>query len=306
MKQLWVKKYQPKSFADFVFPDSKIKLAVKQLLESGNIPHLLLVGQPGSGKSTLARLLIEFNNIDPMDVLTVDASLENNVDVVRDKISSFVTTSGWGGVKVVLLEEFDHMSTQAQSTLREMMVRYSDDARFILTANYEHKIIDAIKSRCQTYTFSGMTEVSALKRAIAILEAEGIKYDGDDVVEIVRSTLPDFRKTINTLEKFSVGGELGYAHVISNTLAEMIGAGDFEGALDWVIHKAVPGELPGLYTSVFRTVVENPSVFANQDQFDRALMGIAKYMDQSTTSADQTVCFAAMIAELRQISRGKL
>jgi DNA polymerase III gamma/tau subunit len=307
MRQLWVKKYAPNDFSQFCFPDGRMKSAIKQLLESGNIPHLLLTGQPGTGKSTLARLLIEYNEIDQMDVLRIDASLENNVDTVREKIYTFVTTSAWGNnAKIVLLEEFDHMSIQAQSTLREMMVQYSDDVRFILTANYAHKIIDAIKSRCQEYTFTGLPEATALKRAIAILDAEQIDYDPDDVAKIVRKTLPDFRKTINTLEKHCIDQKLVYGSTEGKTVADFIASGDFESALSWVFTQATPGDLAGEYQSVFEAIATGDCILDSTDKIDKGLITIAKYQFQSMNSADATICFTAMISELRLIAQGKL
>ena len=148
MKQLWVEQYRPNDVDGYVFRDDTQREQVKQWIKEGSIPHLLFSGAAGIGKTTLAKLLITGLEIDQYDLLELNASRENNVDTVRERITSFVSTMPFGKFKIVLLDEADYLSPNAQAALRGVMETYADTARFVLTCNYPHKIIPAIHSRC--------------------------------------------------------------------------------------------------------------------------------------------------------------
>lgn len=304
MKQLWVKTHAPTSFAEFCFVDTAFKDMITSLLDKNDIPHLLFVGAAGTGKSCAAQLLIDHNQIHPSDVLTIDASMDNNVDTVRELIRDFVVRSGFGDTaRIVLLEEADRLSEQAQDTLRELMVRYSDDARFILTANREYKITDALTSRCQVYRFKSIPVVAAMRRLITILDKEGIEFDPDEVSVMVRDFLPDLRGLIGAAQQHTVGGKLTYHQAESSAeLTTMIDQGNFSGLMTWLTTKSIPSELDAVYATFFKGVLNCEIFTATHDRIDKALVAVAKYQSQHTTSADPTICVAALIAELRQIS----
>ena len=156
-RKLWVEKYRPKTIDQYVFQDETLKAAVTKWLAEGNIPHLLLSGVQGAGKTSLSQILINEINIDETDVLMINASDENSVDTIREKIKGFISTWPMGDFKVVRLEEADYISLPAQGVLRSMIEDYSEVARFILTCNYENKIKPAIKSRCQHFRFDAST-----------------------------------------------------------------------------------------------------------------------------------------------------
>lgn len=303
MRQLWVKKHAPKDIGEFCFSSSTIKKMIRQFIDSQSIPHLLLTGAPGTGKSTLARLLIEDCGVTGVDVLTIDASLDNNVDVVRDRVKSFVSIASFDSpFKIVLLEEFDHMSVQAQSTLREMMVRYSDDVRFILTANYVHRITEPIISRCQHITFQDLPFAAAVRKVISILDQEAVEYDLDVVEAIVKHNLPDLRKIINIVQQHSVSGTLiGNDQRVLSSTALMIRSGDFDGLLNWA-STAATTEFDRFYTDVFESIslcqwCTSPNIL------DNAIISTAKYQFQHNQSAAPRICASALISELRLITK---
>ena len=136
MKQLWAEKYRPRTIDEYVFRDDAQREQVKSWIDSGAIPHLLFSGAPGVGKTTLARILIHQLAINEYDVLEINASRENSVDTIRDKITGFVQTMPFGDFKVVLLDEADYISPNGQAALRGVMETYHASARFILTCNY--------------------------------------------------------------------------------------------------------------------------------------------------------------------------
>ena len=151
MKQLWTEKYRPNDIDGYVFRDEEQKAQVKTWIDSKSIPHLLFSGAPGVGKTTLAKILIKQLEIDDFDVLEINASRENSIDTIRDKITGFVQTMPFGDFKVVLLDEADYISPNGQAALRGVMETYHASARFILTCNYPNRVIPALHSRCQGF-----------------------------------------------------------------------------------------------------------------------------------------------------------
>ena len=170
MKELWVEKYRPKNIDDYVFRDQAQHNQVKSWLESKAIPHLLFSGAPGTGKTTLAKLLLHELEVDWGDVLQINASSENSVDVIRDKITNFSQTMPFGEFKYIILDEADYISPNGQAALRGVMEAYASTCRFLLTCNYERRIIPAIHSRCQGFKILKLDEKMFAERVITILE----------------------------------------------------------------------------------------------------------------------------------------
>ena len=158
MKELWVEKYRPKTTDDYVWIDRNQKQMVETWIKDGYIPHLLLAGNAGAGKTTLAKVLVNELGIDPAECLHINASRDNGVDVLRNKISNFCSTMANGPFKIVLMDEADYITPPAQGILRGMMEQYHEGVRFILTCNYPNKIIPALHSRLQTISFKTLDE----------------------------------------------------------------------------------------------------------------------------------------------------
>jgi len=201
---LWCERYRPSTMNDFV-GNKHIKDKINSLINEQDIPHLLFAGKAGTGKTTLAKLLIK--NID-CDYLFINASDENSVDTIRNKIKGFVTTMGFKGLKIVVLDEADYVSPNGQAALRNLMETFSKHARFILTCNYQERIIDPIISRCQSFSLIPPSQKNVAKHLAGILENEGVEFELEDVKTLVVSYHPDIRKVINTAQLFSKNGKL--------------------------------------------------------------------------------------------------
>lgn len=201
---LWVEKYRPKRLSEYV-GNEHLKEKVADYLQSGDVPHLLFFGKAGTGKTTLAKLIVNSINC---DYIIINASDENNVDTVRNKVKGFASTIGFKDMKVIILDEFDYMTPNAQAILRNLMETFSKHCRFILTCNYVEKVIDPIQSRCQTFQIVPPTKKDVAVQVSQILTKEGVKFEPKDLVPIIDSGYPDIRKIINTCQLNSSKGQL--------------------------------------------------------------------------------------------------
>ena len=201
---LWVEKYRPTKLDNYIGNDH-LKSKVSVYLESGDIPHLLLFGKAGTGKTTLAKLLV--NNID-CDYLYINASDENSVDVVREKVKNFASTLGFNDMKIIILDECDYITPNAQAALRNLMETFSKNCRFILTCNYVERIIDPIQSRCQSFQIIPPDRKQVAQHLANILNNENVQYDVKDIATIVNGGYPDIRRVINGAQRQVVNGKL--------------------------------------------------------------------------------------------------
>ena len=200
MKELWVEKYRPNTVDGYVFRDDAQKQQVKQWIADGTIPHLLFSGNAGIGKTTLAKVLLNELEINDLDVLEINASRTNSVEDVRNNIINFVQMIPFGAFKVVLLDEADYLSPNAQAALRGVMEEYHTTSRFILTCNYPNRIIPALHSRCQGFHIERIDQTEFTTRVAKILMGEGVTPDLDILDTYVKATYPDLRKCINMVQ----------------------------------------------------------------------------------------------------------
>ena len=305
MKQLWVEQYRPKDVDGYVFRDEAQREQVKQWIKEGTVPHLLFSGAAGIGKTTLAKILINALGIDTYDVLEINASRENNVDNVRNNITNFVSTMPFGTFKIVLLDEADYLSPNAQAALRGVMEEYSQTARFILTCNYPHKIIPALHSRCQGFHIEKVDHTEFTARAATVLVTEGVEFDLDVLDSYVKATYPDLRKCLNLLQMNAVDGKLKTPSE-SNTgtadyklaMVDLFKAGKVREARTLLCSQARPEEME----EIFRWMYDNLELFARtEEQKDEAIIAIRKGAANASLVADQEINLSATFTELMQI-----
>lgn len=203
---LFVEKYRPKVLADIILSPSNLSI-IEEFNKKKEIPNLLLIGSPGIGKSTLSKVLV--TDVLDCQYMYINASDENGIDTIRNKVITFSRTKSLDGkIKVIILDEADALSVDAQRALRNTMEEYSGYTRFILTGNYKYKIIPALISRCQTLDLTPPLD-AVVKRCFKVLKSENIKIvDPKQFVQFVKGIYPDVRRCINELQKNSINGEL--------------------------------------------------------------------------------------------------
>jgi replication factor C small subunit len=305
MKQLWTEKYRPQDIDGYVFRDQAQKDQVAGWIKGGSIPHLLFSGAPGVGKTTLAKILINQLGIDAYDVLEINASRENSVDTIRDKITGFVQTMPFGAFKVVLLDEADYISPNGQAALRGVMETYHASARFVLTCNYPNRIIPALHSRCQGFHIERVDVTEFTARMATVLVTEGVEFDLDTLDSYVKATYPDLRKCLNMCQMNSQEGRLSAPH------------GDEGGAQDWkldAVNLFKSGKItearklmcasvrPEEMEDVFRWMYDNLELWSKEpERQDQAIVIIRNGLINVPMVADQEINLSATLIELSQI-----
>lgn len=304
LSNLWTERYRPKTLDGYVFKDERQKEKVQQWIDEGHIPHLLLSGPAGTGKTTLAKILINAVGVDPYDVLEINASRENKVDIFRDKISNFCMMSPVGTMKVILLDEADHVTPAAQALLRNLMETYADTVRFILTCNYPNKITAPIQSRCQGFHIdkSDMTEFTT--RCATVLINEGVNFDLAVLDDYVRVTYPDLRKALNSLQENSIRGELRpIASSVGGTddykirMVELFKSGKVRDARKLICGQIQPEE----YDEVYRFLYDNLDLWGDENQQDAALLIIRNALVNHALVADPEINLSACLIELSRV-----
>ena len=304
MKELWVEKYRPKTVAGYVFKDNAQRSQVNTWIKDKTIPHLLFSGNAGIGKTTLAKLLFNELDINDLDVLEINASRTNSVDDVRDKIVNFVQMIPFGDFKVVLLDEADYLSPNAQAALRGVMEEYHTTSRFILTCNYPNRIIPALHSRCQGFDIAKIDQTEFTARVAEILIAEGVVPNLDILDTYVKATYPDLRKCINMVQMNVQDksllkpneGDSG-ASDWKLDMVELFKAGKIQEARKLLCGSVRPEEMEEIY----RWLYDNIELFGDDTQQDTAVLTIKQGLVDHTLVADPEINLAATLIRLARI-----
>lgn len=307
MKNLWVEQYRPSKISDYVFRDEAQRRQVEGWVADGALPHLMFSGDPGTGKTTLAKVLFAELGVSDLDVLEINASNENSVDTMRNKITRFAGTMPMGDHKYILLDEADYITPNGQAILRGIMETYHSTCRFVLTCNYPNKIIPAIHSRCQGFHISKLDITEFTARIAQICINEGVDVDLDTLDSYVQGTYPDMRKTINLVQQNIVDGRLTRPQegdkAERDWMVEAVAYfkdGEYRKARNIICDKARPEE----YAEVYKFMYRNLDLWGESDaQKDQAILVIRDGMAKEPLCSCPEINLSAMFAELETIAR---
>ena len=302
MRELWTEKYRPTSINDYVFRDQAQQNQVATWIKEKAIPHLLFSGAPGVGKTTLAKILIIELGIDEYDILEINASRENSVDTIRDKISGFVQTMPFGDFKIVLLDEADYISPQGQAALRGIMETYHASARFILTCNYPNRVIPALHSRCQGFHIEKLDHTEFTARMAKVMITEEVEFEIDTLDTYVKATYPDLRKCLNLCQMNSTDGKLmpphgdeGASQEYRLAVVDLFKAGKIREARNLLCKHVRPEEME----DIFRWMYDNLDLFGTTEvQHDEAIVIIRNGLVNNSFVADAEINLSATLCEL--------
>lgn len=295
--ELWVEKYRPSNLKEYI-GNQNVKDKIAEFLEKGSIQNLLLYGDAGGGKTSLAKLIVK--NLEA-DYLYLNASDERGIDTIREKIIPFASTIGFGGSKIVILDEADYLTPQAQATLRNTIETFSATCRFILTCNFLERIISPLQSRCLAFNIVAPGKRDVGSRVLEILDKEEVDADKEALSSIIHTHYPDIRKILNTIQ-----GSLKDGKIVLDTTS--LQNTEFEqGVLDSLkdggsindIRQIIANSGAQQFDNLFRFLYDNVDKFT--PRVGEAIMVIAQYQYEYTFVVDKEICVMAMINKLLEL-----
>lgn len=296
---LWVERYRPSGLEGYVGNEHIIQ-KVNIYIENNDVPHLLLHGDAGTGKTTLAKIIV--NAID-CDYLYVNASDERGIDTLRDKIRGFAASVGFRTWKVVILDESDYLTRDAQAALRNLMETFSKSTRFILTCNYPEKVIDPIQSRCQTFEIIPPTKKDVAKRLNDILINEGIQFEMQDLAVIVNSGYPDIRRVINAAQRQVINGRLvidkqsSIESTYSEKIVDILKSGVDTKSKFTQIRQILADSKVRDYTKLYSTLYERVDEYAG-NKVGTTIVNIAEAQYKDSLVVDKEINVMAMFVNI--------
>ncbi|CAB5220871.1 HolB ATPase involved in DNA replication [uncultured Caudovirales phage] len=300
---LWVEKHRPKKIADTILP-ADIKATFQQFVDQQNVPNLLLTGGAGVGKTTVARAMLEEIGA---DYIVINGSMNGNIDTLRNEILSFASTVSFtGGRKYVILDEADYLNgNSTQPALRNFMEQFSNNCGFILTCNFKNRIIEPLHSRCSVVEFHINKDDKPrlagqfFKRVINILDAEGITYDKAVVADLVSRHMPDYRRVLNELQRYSANGRIDtgiFVNLTDQSFKELLGylkAKNFKEMRRWAAESADMGN-----TAIFRSLYDSAYDHVKPSDIPELVLLIADYQYKEAFVADKEINLVAFLTQV--------
>lgn len=299
---LWVEKYRPQILNDYIGNDL-LKEKVQSYLDNNDVPHLLLYGKAGTGKTTLAKIIAQTIEC---DMMVINASDENNVETVRNKVKNFASGAGFKGFKIIILDEFDYMTPNAQAILRNLMETFSRHTRFILTCNYHEKIIEPILSRCQTFAVNPPSKKEVAVHVTNILTKEGIQFDIKDVADIISSFYPDIRRVMNTCQLQSSKGVLKVDKQtilqadFKNKIIDILASGEEKRNAYTQIRQIVGDNKVNDFSELYSALYERLDDYANGNTAN-VILELSQGQFRDALVIDKEICFMATIIAIINI-----
>ncbi len=304
---LLVEKYRPATVADCILP-TRIKDQINSFISKKEIPHLMFYGSAGLGKTSLAKAIC--NDISA-DCMYINASNETSIDVVRNKITQFASTSSFdGNLKVVICDETDRLTNNAMDALKATMEAFHQSTRFIFTSNNIHKIIDPIRSRCIEFDFNPSQSekedmmVKSLKRIVGILKKEAIEFDIKSVASLLQKHYPDLRKTINEIQRYSSTGKIDSGILVQpeTSMDELISnmkTKKFNEVRKWLARNSDTD-----HQTIYRHFYDNLNLFAG-NSIPTVILILADYQHKAAFVMDQEINTMACMIEIVQAAEWK-
>ena len=299
---LWVEKYRPQTIQDTILPES-LKKTFSEIVKSGDISNMLFTGSAGVGKTTIAKALCTECKT---DYIVINASTERGIDIIRDNVRRFATTlSLYSSKKVIILDEADQLTGEAQKAIRGVFEEFHDNCRFILTCNYESKLIPAIRSRCSEYNFSIPSKEKAVlsarfyNRIIEILDKENVEYDVNVVRELITKYYPDWRRLIVELQRYSMGGKIdaGILTTLTDTniksLIDYLKNKNWKSMRSWIVENMDSGT-----NSIYRSIYDSMSIHIKPESIPTLILIIAEYQYKDAFVIDHEINTVACMTEI--------
>lgn len=306
LQEPWVERYRPTTLDGYVFTDNTQRQQIETWIKEQSFPTLMFSGPPGCGKTTLAKILIKACNVDPKDILIINGSRENSIDTIRDKVMDRINLR-WGDFNVVLFDECDYLSKNAQAALRNTIEECFEGTRFIFTCNYINKVIPALRSRCKELSFNNLNMDEFTVRVITVLDNENITSDVEVIMPYLDLYYPDLRKCLNEMESNSVGGVLQPVnlHQTSTTgyeqqVTDLIKQKKYLEARQVLCASVRPNEIEDVYKWMYNHL----ELWGDtQDKKDEAILVIRNALANHIAFSDPEINLSACFIELSQIVR---
>jgi len=296
---LLVEKYRPTKLENYV-GNENIKKVIKQYLDQDDIQNLCFYGPAGTGKTTLAKLIVK--NLD-CDYLYINASDERGIDTIRDKVTSFASTASFKSLKVVILDEADFLTINAQASLRNVIETFSRSTRFILTCNYIERIIDPLQSRCQTLKIVPPSKVEVAKHLAWILGEENISFIVDDIKNIVNQFYPDLRKMLNTIQLSIIDNKLSVdkSVLVSNNYMNLLLKELKSKKPNWrELRKIIINSGVNDFEELYRFLFDNVSEYASGKEGSVSII-LNEHLYQANFRIDKEINISSALAKIVEI-----